>query len=81
MESLALAAILFLAIALFEGAALAKAVADRSALLRTVLEGFGLGVESHGDSGVNCLQISCRGPRCQQTERAQALENRFLYTS
>ena len=66
MESLALATVFFLTVALLEGAALAKAVANAGALLGSGLEGLGLGVESHGDSGVNCLQINCRGPRCQR---------------
>ena len=66
MESLTLALVFFGAVAFFEGAALAKAVADRSAFFGSGLEGLGLGVEGHGDSGVNCLQINCPGPRCQR---------------
>ena len=66
MESLALALVFLGAVALLEGAALAKAVANAGALFGTGLEGLGFGVESHGVSGVNCLQINCRDPRCQR---------------
>ena len=62
MESLALATVFFLTVALLEGAALAKAVANAGALLGSGLEGLGLGVESHGDSGVKnrfSLTVSC----------------------
>ena len=51
-RSLALTAMFLGAVAFFEGAALAKAIADRSAFLGPGLEGLGLGVHCHGDSGV-----------------------------